>query len=288
LWLLANWGRYLLHSRSGRARNNFASNDLLSSPLPVCAHARAAPPTISLPPGLHLHAPAPAMRAAGVIESTDTPSELVAPAGIGDIGADNWTTEEKIPQRYLRRDRQLVELVAGGLPRVVHIIHACLECQTEVFVEMNDGPHAPGQPLAASKRAAVIGVLIHNGGTDGEMFVRLDDQVLGETKAPGTRIVRQNERAVGGAERLEAGGEALGSAVADLNRDLVDAVFIKETVGRVDEGQGQAMRIGSFDARGVATASLVGINGGYLSFAEWQRDVVQAQIHVLFAEAGFV
>ena len=41
------------------------------------------------------------------------------------------------------------------------------------------------------------------------MLVRLHDEVLGEAKAPGAWIVRQNERAVGGIECLEAGADGL-------------------------------------------------------------------------------
>jgi hypothetical protein len=71
----------------------------------------------------------------------------------------------------------------------------------------------------------VIRELIHQRGPEGEVLAQVGREMSGDPEAPGIAVVGADVGAVGKRERLEAGGEGLGGAGAELERELVDAVF---------------------------------------------------------------
>ena len=131
-------------------------------------------------------------------------------------------------------------------------------------------------------------MLIDQRGADGEMLTGLHDEVLGNPEAPGIVRVGPDVRNAIVIEGLEAGGKGLGRPAADLEGEHVEALIAKERLGLVQEGESPA--VGA--RQGVAVLVEAGVGGGIdkakLALAQWQRHIVEANVHVGFAEAGFV
>src|SRR5438045_9088930 len=90
------------------------------------------------PPSLHLNSIGHPFRVILIIVAANLTSKFVSPMSIDDKCANHRPTEETIPQRNLRSQRELVQIVTGPLPCILYPIHPSFERQTDILVEMNN------------------------------------------------------------------------------------------------------------------------------------------------------